>query len=82
MVCSLLYTRGRAVNYTLLHADRATHLRILCVALGATILLVGVCAFARLSPSAGAGKNDGTAITSAVDRDPGHFSAAIERTPL
>lgn len=70
------------MNYTLLTADRGTHLRVVFVALGATILLVGVCAFARLSPSTGARETARIAATPAVNAARTHFSASIERTPL
>ena len=70
------------MNYTLLTADRGTHLRIVCTALSATILLVGVCSFARLSPPAGTRETAPIGATSAVDGVKTHFSAAIERTRL
>jgi hypothetical protein len=70
------------MNHTLLTANRSTHLRVVCVALSATIFLVGVFAFAHLSPSSGARENARTATTPAVDGVKGHFSAAFERTPL
>jgi hypothetical protein len=68
------------VNYTLLTADRRTHLRVVCVALGATILLVGVCAFAGLSQP-GARETADTAALREFDGAKVHFSAAIERKP-
>ena len=61
------------MNYTFLTADRGTHLRIVCVALSATILLVGVCSFARLSPSTGTRETAPIAATSAFDGGYGPF---------
>jgi hypothetical protein len=70
------------VNYTLLTADRGTHLRVVCIALSATILLVCVCAFARLSPHADARETAHIATIPEFDGGRVHFSAAIERAPL
>jgi hypothetical protein len=56
------------MNDTLLTANRSTHLRVVCVALSATILLVGVFAFAHSSPSAGAREAAPTVTTPAVKR--------------
>ena len=55
------------MNHTLLTANRSTHLRVVCVALSATILLVGIFAFAHLSPSAGARETARAITTPAVD---------------
>ena len=70
------------MNQTLLNADRGTHLRVACVALSATILLVGVCAFACFSSPANAGDIAQAAATSTVDEAKSNFSGAIERTLL
>ena len=70
------------MNYTLLTFDRSTHLRIVCVALLATILVGSVCGFARISTSVGVRETSRTAATPVVDRVRAHFSAATERTPL
>jgi hypothetical protein len=68
------------VNYTLLTADGRTHVRVVCVALGATILLVGVRAFARLSQP-GVRETAHTAALREFDGARVHFSATIERKP-
>jgi hypothetical protein len=62
------------VNYTLLTADKVTHLRVVCVALSAAILVVSVCSFARLSALVDARES--------ADRGKIHFSAAGKQTPL
>ena len=62
------------MNYTLLTADRMTHLRVVCVALSAAILVVSVCSFVRLS-----GFGD---VREPAVKASGYFATTIERARL